>query len=327
MSDSERAPASAALLAGLPGVEERRRVVSHLRHEMRTCLTAVIGYSEDLLETLDDAPEEIVRDLRALRGAGDAVLGRINEMLGPEAIRDLAGEALPLLVQNLGEACKEPAATIAPLCAGLIAAAERAELYGVIPTLCRIQASGVMLGDLLDGYVLDASSRHFHAGMTVDLGAPPAEAVAAADLIYRRGRLLIVDDNSVSRDVLRQWLVRQGYDVDEAGGGEQGLELIRANDYDLILLDIVMPDKTGVEVLDVLQKEKRLGRAPIIMISALDEFDGVVRCIERGADDFVSKPFNTVLLGTRIRNYLELKRHRDRAKAHQQMLREIRSAR
>jgi DNA-binding response OmpR family regulator len=77
-------------------------------------------------------------------------------------------------------------------------------------------------------------------------------------------------------------------------------------------------------VLEALYKEGRLGRAPIIMISALDEFDGVVRCIERGADDYVSKPFNTVLLRARIRNFLELKRHRDRERAYQATLHEIR---
>ncbi len=326
MSDSERVPPSSALLAGLSGVEERRRVVAHLRHELRTCLTAVIGYSEDLLETVVEAPEEIRRDLRALRGAGDAVLGRINETLGVEAIRDLTSEALPPLVQKLGEACKEPAGTIAPLCAGLIAAAEREGLYGIIPTLCRIQASGVMLGDLLEGYVVEASTNLMRARMALDLGGPEDEG-AAVEMLYQRGRLLVVDDNSVSRDVLRQWLVRQGYEVDEASGGERALELLRTNEYDLVLLDILMPDKNGVEVLQILDKEGRLGQAPIIMLSAFDEFDGVVRCIERGADDFVSKPFNTVLLGARIRNYLELKRHRDRERAYQATLRELRGAR
>jgi len=322
---SESAPPS-SLLAALPGVEERRRVIAHLRHELRTCLTAVIGYSEDLLETIEEGPEEILRDLRALRQAGAEVLGRINETLGVEAIRNVTAEALPALVQKLGEACKEPASAIAPLCAGLVAAAEREGLYGIIPTLCRIQASGVMLGDLLEGYVHEASPSLLRARMAPDLGAAQAEG-AALERAYQRGRLLLVDDNSVSRDVLHQWLVRQGYEVDEASGGERALELMRAHDYDLILLDIVMPDKTGIEVLDVLQAEGRLGRAPVIMISALDEFDGVVRAIERGADDFVSKPFNTVLLGARIRNYLELKRHRDREQAYQATLREIRVAR
>ncbi|UQA62920.1 response regulator [Polyangium aurulentum] len=324
MSDSERAPASTTLLAGLTGVEERRRVIAHLRHELRTCLTAVIGYSEDLLETLKDPPEEVEGNLRALMNAGNAVLGSINELLGAEAIRDLTSEDLPPLVRKLGETCKAPAGTIEPLCVGLIAAAERANLYTIIPTLCRIQASGVMLMELLDGYALEESPRVLRGGIQIDLGASRGEV---AEVAYQRGRLLIVDDNSVSRDVLRQWLARQGYDVDEASGGDAALEMIRGNEYDLILLDIIMPDKTGVEVLDVLHAEGRLGRAPVIMISAFDEFDGVVHCIERGADDFVSKPFNTVLLGTRIRNYLELKRHRDRERAYQATLREIRDAR
>ncbi|HVK65456.1 MAG TPA: response regulator [Polyangium sp.] len=309
-----------------PGEEELRRLVAHLRHELRTSLTAVIGYSEDLLETLE-GPEEIRAELQALRSAGAAVLVLVNERLGAEALRELSTSSLPRLVRALGNACAEPASAIAPLCARLVAAAEGAGHYALIPTLCRIQAAGVMLNDLLAGYALELLPHAPVIGGMPKATDPTNEARLAETPSAERGHLLLVDDNSVTRDVLRQWLVRQGHDVEEANGGDAALDLLRAREFDLVLLDLVMPDRSGIEVLDVLRAEGLLGRAPIIMLSALDEFDGVVSALERGADDYVTKPFHMALLRARIRMALELRRHRERERAYQGMLAELRRAR
>lgn len=315
----------AAQSSRTPGEEGLRRVVAHLRHELRTSLTAVIGYSEDLLETFE-GPEEIRVELKALRGAGSAVLATIGTRLGAEAVRELSAETLPRVVRELGEACAEPAGAIAPLCARLVGAAESAGHYALIPTLCRIQAAGVMLNDLLAGYALDLPPRPPGiGGMPADTSASLDERIGEVPTT-ERGRILVVDDNSVSRDVLRQWLVRQGHEVDEASSGDEALEMLRAREYDLTLLDLVMPDRSGIEVLDALKAEGMLGRAPVIMISALDEFDGVVHALQRGADDYVTKPFHMVLLRARIRMALELRRHRERERAYQGMLAELRGA-
>ncbi|MDI1478390.1 response regulator [Polyangium sp. y55x31] len=309
-----------------PGEEELRRLVAHLRHELRTSLTAVIGYSEDLLDTLE-GPEEILAELKALRGAGAAVLSLVNERLGADALRGLSASTLPRIVRDLGQACAEPASAISPLCARLVAAAEGAGHYALIPTLCRIQAAGVMLNDLLAGYALELLPHAPKIGGMPKAADPASEARLAETPSDERGRILLVDDNSVTRDVLRQWLVRKGHDVEEASGGDAALDLLRTREFDLVLLDLVMPDRSGIEVLDVLRAEGRLGRAPIIVLSALDEFDGVVTALERGADDYVTKPFHMVLLRARIRMALELRRHRERERAYQGMLAEIRGAR
>jgi sigma-B regulation protein RsbU (phosphoserine phosphatase) len=303
--------------------DDKRRLVAHLRHEMRTALAAVIGYSEDLLETLrPGTPASIEQDLRALRGAGAAVLSAVDDRLGAEAIRNRMGDALPALIRELAAACSEPSAAIASLSQRVLSQAEREGLYDIIPTVCRIQAAGVMLTGLLDGYERGPQPVARHSSLPVDIGAgAEPEGVEPAEL---RGRVLIVDDNSITRDVLRRWLLRQGHEVFEASGGEEALALIRAHDYDLILLDLVMPDRSGLSVLETLGKEGRLGRAPIIMLSALDELSGVASCLERGADDYMTKPFHMVLLRARIRQSLELKRHRERERAYQAMLHELR---
>lgn len=302
--------------------EQCGRLVAHLRHELRTALTAVIGYSEDLLETADDS-DAMRPELVALRNAGTKVLTCINESLHVDALRDLTSNGLLHRIRELGAACAEPAGAIAPLCVRLIAIAEAEGHYARIPTLCRIQAAGMMLNDLLAQYALELPVHASSAGALRADSGPPSVLSVGEPLTIDRGRILIVDDNSVTRDVLAQWLVRHGYDVDEADGGDTALDLLATNEYDIILLDLIMPDRSGIEVLGELKAKGQLGRTPVIMISALDEVDGVAQALECGADDYVTKPFQMVLLRARIRMALELRRHRERERAYQQMLAEI----
>jgi class 3 adenylate cyclase len=126
------------------------------------------------------------------------------------------------------------------------------------------------------------------------------------------GTLLVVDDNEDNRYTLTNRLKRQGYtDVVTANDGRQALELLRARSFDLVLLDIMMPELNGYQVLEQLKKDDRLRHVPVIMISAVDELDSVVRCIELGAEDYLQKPFNPTLLRARIGACLEKKRLRD----------------
>jgi CheY-like chemotaxis protein/HAMP domain-containing protein len=123
--------------------------------------------------------------------------------------------------------------------------------------------------------------------------------------------LLIVDDNEINRDVLARQLGRQGHATAVAQNGRRALEMVRAREFDLILLDIMMPEMSGYEMLGHLKADARLRDIPVIMISALDEVETVVRCIELGAEDYLPKPFDPVLLRARIGACLEKKRLRD----------------
>jgi two-component system sensor histidine kinase/response regulator len=127
-----------------------------------------------------------------------------------------------------------------------------------------------------------------------------------------QGFLLVVDDNKANRDVLSRRLERQGHAVATAENGRQALEMLRAEAFDLVLLDIMMPEMDGYEVLQRLKTNETLRHIPVIMISALSEFDSVLRCIEMGAEDYLPKPFNPTLLRVRIGACLEKKRSRDR---------------
>jgi class 3 adenylate cyclase len=126
------------------------------------------------------------------------------------------------------------------------------------------------------------------------------------------GTLLVVDDNDVSRDVLMRRLVRQGHTVAEARNGREALERVRSQPFDLVLLDIIMPEMDGFQVLRHLKADDSLRHVPVIMISAFNDIDSVARCIEMGAEDYLPKPFNPTLLRARISACLEKKRLRDR---------------
>lgn len=112
--------------------------------------------------------------------------------------------------------------------------------------------------------------------------------------------ILVVDDNEMNRDMLSRRLKRQDYDVVMAEDGEKALELLQAHNFDLVLLDIMMPKLSGYEVLEQIKKSPATQHLPVIMISAVDDLDSVVKCVEMGAEDYLFKPFNPVLLKARV---------------------------
>ncbi len=125
------------------------------------------------------------------------------------------------------------------------------------------------------------------------------------------GHLLVVDDNKVNRILLSRSLEQQGHVVETAENGKAGLEKLRAQPFDLVLLDIEMPEMDGYQVLEACLNDTELRNIPIIMTSSMDELDSVVKCIELGAEDYLNKPVNPVLLRARINASLEKKRLRD----------------
>ena len=123
-----------------------------------------------------------------------------------------------------------------------------------------------------------------------------------------QGCLLVVDDIEANREMLSRRLEHQGYVVATAENGRQALEMVRANTFDLMLLDVMMPEMNGYEALQRLKADEALRNIPVIMISAVSELDSAVRCIELGAEDYLPKPFNQTLLKARIGACLGKKR-------------------
>lgn len=136
--------------------------------------------------------------------------------------------------------------------------------------------------------------------------------------------VLVVDDNENNRMLLSDQLEWQGYGVATAENGRRAIEMLQERPYDLVLLDIMMPEMNGYQVLEYLKNDPNLRYIPVIMISAVDDINSVVRCIEQGAEDYLPKPFNPILLKARISASLEKKHLRDQEQAYLKRIEEER---
>jgi two-component system cell cycle response regulator len=125
------------------------------------------------------------------------------------------------------------------------------------------------------------------------------------------GHILVVDDNRLNRLMIARGLEQQGHSVELAEHGRQALDMLQVEPFDLVLLDIMMPEMDGYQVLERMKGDQVLRDIPVVVISAVDEMESVVRCIEMGAEDYLPKPFDPVLLRARISAGLEKKRMRD----------------
>jgi CheY-like chemotaxis protein/tRNA A-37 threonylcarbamoyl transferase component Bud32 len=266
---------------------------AQLRHDLRTPLNHIIGYTEMLLEdATGDALAERRRRLELALAAARHALELINAALG-SARRIVPGD-----VARLYDALQEPRTKIVAAVSGL--------------ELPEADGDGTFNADLKK--ILSAAERlapepaHAATPKPEPAAAPATPAVEAAPA---QARILIVDDGAENRDVLRRRLEREGHAVETAENGRRALELVAERPYDLVLLDVLMPELDGYAVLDALKGSPATRDIPVIMISALDELEGIVRCIERGAEDYLHKPFDPVLLRARINASLEKKRLRD----------------
>lgn len=132
----------------------------------------------------------------------------------------------------------------------------------------------------------------------------------------RDAKVLIVDDDFITREALREQVMQLGYQAALAETGEEALVVLKDGGFDAVLLDMVMPGADGYAVLSTLKRDESLQHVPVIMVSGLEDFNSVVRCIEAGAEDYLTKPFDPVLLKARLGACLEKKYLRDQEQAH-----------
>lgn len=179
--------------------------------------------------------------------------------------------------------------------------------------IAKIRAAGVKLQGLIDELFrrqpIPPTSKPAPASSL--LAASEAQPAPTSATPGQARPVLVVDDNPDNRDLLARQLARQGHQVLTAANGQQALELLRAQACDLVLLDLMMPELDGFQTLEQIKNDPALRDIPVIMISAVDEMESVVRCITLGATDYLPKPFNPVLLRARVGACLAQKRLRD----------------
>jgi CheY-like chemotaxis protein len=149
---------------------------------------------------------------------------------------------------------------------------------------------------------------------------PTTSATPSNDIPAGQGSLLVVDDNPTNRDLLTRQLARHGYIVAAAADGAEALEKLDTRDFDLILLDVIMPGMDGVETLRRLKDDERLREIPVIMLSSLDEVESALRCIAAGAEEYITKPVQATLLEARIAANLEVRDLRARERTYRKRI-------
>lgn len=297
--------------------------LSALRHDLRTPFNQIIGYAEMIGEDAQDVGDEGLNEhalavaaaahntLTQLTGAlvGDA------EQVTPEHLANARAEmAEPLeALQRRSLELRAAVAASAHLPRETTGNLERIE--AALATLHLLVAATsqwhVVAADHDTGKIAGSTGSTRHHEPSKVLAEAPRVSEASVERQVIAATILIVDDHIENRDLLRQRLDREGFRTAIAANGIDALQMLEEIPVDLVLLDVLMPGMDGIEVLQRIKSSDRLKSIPVIMISALDEIERVVQCIEGGAEDYLSKPFNPVLLRARIGVTLERKRLRD----------------
>ncbi len=298
--------------------------LSKLRHALRTPLNQIIGYSEMLMESAEENnATAIVPDLKRIHSSGGQLLAVINDALAPWKI-DTGRIDFPAMRL----AMRAPLSAVvnqAGLCLDKSRASGHDEL---VKDLEKILTAAKNLEKLFES---DAYSEEIIVGRAATgpaeggadsspLGAVIAPSLGADDFGISAqpmpsAKLLAVDDDPMNRDMLSRRLEKLGYEVTDASNGREALSKLKDGNFDLVLLDILMPDLDGFQTLEFMKADPRLRHVPVIMLTALDDVASTVRCIEAGAEDYVPKPFNPTVLRARITASLEKKRLRDQEQA------------
>ncbi|MGL5943565.1 MAG: SpoIIE family protein phosphatase [Waterburya sp.] len=309
--------------------QSQSSILSHLRHELRTPINAIIGYSEMLMEEIAEINQNIeyLSEIEQIRDCGIQLLASINNFLNPS----LSGNRsinLQEIVTNpiLKTELEKSTQLVIGHCQQLISIVEA----DYISDLEKIKtAANKLLGEIDNLVKISPHPEDIYYSEVTDDASPEIDTIMdTANLLAMKLEqplktdnytILIVDDSVSNRELLSRQVETQGYQVATAADGKQAIAMIQTGAYDLILLDIIMPEINGYQVLKWI-RASGWRHIPTIMISALDEIDSVVKCIEMGAADYLAKPFNPTLLKARLGACLEQKRLRDQESSYLEQL-------
>jgi sigma-B regulation protein RsbU (phosphoserine phosphatase) len=300
-----------------PQIVRPRLDLSKTRHDLRTPINHILGYCEMLQED-DQLPTVFAPDLEKIHAGGRQLLALIAEYFDEETFETKRGD-----VHRLCHDLRTPVNQIIGYSEILQEQAEETGRKKYLPDLRKIRDAALSWLGLMEEHLLPtgsgtdatsafpydlADSRILPPGITFQ--SPASRNSTRSQAV--QGRLLVVDDDESNRDMLGRRLQRDGYTVQLAANGVEALRLLRSAPFDLVLLDLIMSGLDGYQVLLKMKSDPILREVPVIMLSALDQEGGIARCIELGAEDYVSKPFSPVFLRARIEASLEKKRLRDK---------------
>jgi adenylate cyclase len=297
-----------------------RMLLAYVRQEFEAPVTAILGYAEIIIEDAQQQRHDTsIGDFRRLHQAAVKLKDLVLGLLDPTPInRNFAD-----FRRNLRHDLRTPISAIKGFGEMLLEDAQAQENATQVRDLEKLLETTASLLARIDALIdfdgvslpIATTDRPVAGAVSALLKPVPALTATLASDQARPSRILIVDDTDATRELLARRLGREGHHVVEVPNGRAALDRVALEIFDLILLDMMMPDLNGYEVLTQLKDDVRFRHIPVIVISALDEIDSVVRCIEAGAEDYLSKPFDPVMLRARIGACLEKVRLRESEQA------------
>ena len=307
-------------------------ILKNIKHDLINPINAMIGYSELILDTLDEAGDRALkRDMQSIYHSSTAIFAIIQELFSDKTkTGDDIGSVI--LNEDLHYSIRTPLSNIVGLSELILedtATVTDLDLQDIQDSVSKINQAGKRLlklindlskysdlsdSDLMENYYTDlylkeSSIRNFQFN-------------TEAKIPDKIGTILIVDDESANLDIIDKILQQSNHKTFTAESGEEALKILKKESakIDLILLDLIMPEVNGMDLLKTLKDDNNTYHIPVIMLSALDEIDTIVECISMGADDFLIKPVNRILLHARLNNALEKKYFHDKEIKYQQQI-------
>jgi sigma-B regulation protein RsbU (phosphoserine phosphatase) len=297
---------------GMSNSPKRGAFTGDLKHELRTPLNHIIGYCEILLdEARDRELSSIIPDLERIHMAGRRLLAVVNDLFDPNKT-----VAYGIDSNILDHKIRAPLNRIITFTEHLANNPAHPDFASFAADLGKIEsAARQLLQKIVENFGPERRKPVPVIAAKSDSAVIAESATAKTRGTEITGLILVADDDETNREMLGRRLARLGHKVEFAENGRRALDLMRHQPFDLVLLDLQMPEINGYEVLAQVKRDPSLVHLPIIVLSASDETSRVAQCIEHGAEDYLPKPFESVLLRARINACLEKKRLRDREQA------------
>ncbi len=306
-----------------------------IRHELRTPINAIVGYGEMVQEELEEVNSPLTEKLDKLLVEAQKLLEIINLFVKHSDAEEKSD--FYKLFSTIPHSTNSSITEIILACDSLLEAEECTNELELTEDIKKIKLAALRLQGLVNniesiftnfleslnpGNETDLSPQSIFTSSSntnkIALGSIKTNSVDRRELLT--GKILVVDDSSSNLDLFFQHLTRKGHAVTTCLSAQEALGLLQNQSYDLILLDLLMPETNGDQFLEYLKTSAEFQHIPVIIVSALDEFESIIRCIEMGAEDFLPKPFDPVLLKARIGSSLEKKRLRDQEKLYTQQV-------
>lgn len=278
--------------------------LSKLRHDIRTPVGHIIGYAEMIEEDLStDLLKIFSGDLQAIQNAGQKMLALIEDFLGattatPDEVNVSEAQFQFRMqlnhINGYSEMIFEEATDL-----------DDDEFISDLEKIAEAGRTALKLVDAIPQRLLEKSTIKEYVTKKRNKSTTEQNTPIVTSQIGQGGELLVVDDDPSNRELLRRRVKRMGYSAKVVSSGEKALALFETERFDLVLLDYMMPGLSGLETLQRMKASSRLRTIPVIMLSASDDIGMMVDCILQGAEDYIFKPFNPILLQARISACLE----------------------